>query len=235
MTTIKFTDEHLRTILTALEVYSRLRAGQIKIAMEEAFPEYWLTYIECDQIEKCVRSFLFPDPPQLKYDGHGGYYDQYGGEYDENGKRVGEPTWEDKAREKRSHLPNRSYYGVGSKEIGDGQIAWEILSTLRQYISLKNNDGYHGMGVNYQDPLKLSEVPLPEIEGFSAEKKFQIKGKAVVNKLRKMEETKDFTKFWEVVREYLSRNYPELKSYDQARVEPEGNHYVVLVKGARKN
>ena len=234
MTKIEFTDEHLRVMMTALEVYSRLRAGQIRIAMDEAFRDVGLGWAELESIEKCVRGILYPEPPHLKYDGHGGYYDQYGCTYGENGERDTEVTWEEKERLKRGDL--RGNFGVLHKDMiqSGGTLAYEIYSTLRQYVSLKNNDGYEGNGVNYLSPLQITEVPLPRIEGFSAEKRFPIKGKAVVNKLDKAHETKNYMKVWHVVGEYMERKYPELDGYSQARIEREDNHYVVIAKGARK-
>jgi hypothetical protein len=234
MTKIEFTDEHLRVMMTALEVYSRLRAGQIRIAIDEAFRDMHLSWKELESIEEFVRDILYPKPVELKYDGHGGYYDQYGCTYDENGVRDTEVTWEEKERLKRSQLHGN--YGVCHEEMikSGGTLAYEIYSTLRQYVSLKNNDGYEGVGVNYRSPLQITEVTLPVIEGFTAEKHFPIKGKSIVDKLDKAQETKDYSKVWEVVGEYLKRKYPELEGYSQARIEKEENHYVVIVKGARK-
>jgi hypothetical protein len=234
MTKIEFTDEHLRVMMTALEVYSRLRAGQIRIAIDQAFRDVGLSWKELESIETFVRGILYPEPPQLKYDGHGGYYDQYGCTYGENGERDTEVTWEEKERLKRGHLQGN--HGVLHEEMirGGGTLAYEIYSTLRQYVSLKNNDGYEGNGVNYRSPLQITKVPLPVIEGFTAEKRFPIKGKAIVNKLDKAQETKDYMKVWQVVGEYMERKYPELGNYSQARIEKEDNHYVVIAKGARK-
>jgi hypothetical protein len=73
MTKIEFTDEHLRVMMTALEVYSRLRAGQIRIAIDQAFRDVNLSWNEVESIETFVRGILYPEPPRLKYDGHGGY------------------------------------------------------------------------------------------------------------------------------------------------------------------
>jgi hypothetical protein len=55
-----------------------------------------------------------------------------------------------------------------------------------------------------------------------------------VDKLGKAQETKDYSKVWDVVGKYLKRKYPELDSYSQAKIEREDNHYVVIVEGARK-
>ena len=234
MTKIEFTDEHLHVMMTALEVYSRLRAGQIKIAIDTAFRDVGLSWEESESIEKFVRGILYPEPPQLKYDGHGHYYDQYGCTYDESGVRDTEVTWEEKERLKRSELHGN--YGVCHEEMirGGGTLAYEIYSTLRQYVSLKNNDGYEGAGVSYSSPLQITQIPLPVIEGFSADKRFLIKGKAIVDQLNNAQETKNYTKVWDVVREYLGRKYPELDGYSQAKIEKQDNHYVVIVTGARK-
>lgn len=237
MPTIKFTDEHLSVIQRALEVYSRLRSGQIKIAMEEAYYDYDLSWEEADSIEKFVRKIIFPEPPQLFYDGYGGYYDQYGNTYDEAGPRINEQTWEDKCREKRPQLNgSNSYFGVTSKEMieNGGTLAYEILSTIRQYIRLKQNDGYVDGSTWSRDPLHLTNVPLPDIVGFEKEKIFPIKGKAIVAKLEAMEKSKDYNKLWDMVGEYLENKYPELDRYDQARIEKEDNHFVVIAKGATK-
>ena len=235
MTKIEFTDDHLRVMMTALEVYFRLRAGQIRIAIDEAFRDMGLSWEELVSIEKFVRGILYPEPAELKYDGHGGYYDQYGRTYGEDGEMDDtQMSWEDKERLKRSEL--QGDYGVSHEEMikSGGTLAYEIYSTLRQYVALKNSDGYEGNGVNYRDPLQITKVPLPVIEGFTAEKRFPIKGKDIVDKLDKAQVMMDYSKVWEAVGEYLKNKYPELGGYDQARIEREDNHYVVIVKGARK-
>lgn len=237
MTTIKFTDEHLKVLQTALEVYSRLRAGQVKIAMEEAFRDYMLTWDETESIEKFVRPIIFPEPPQLKYDGHGEYVDQCGNFYNEDGQRVSEVTWEEICRDKRPRFPGKnSYFGVGHEEMikSGGTIAYEILSTIRQYSALKRNDGYHGQRVDFYDPLNLTGTPLPEIVGFEKEKKFTIKGRAIIKKLREYEDSQDWHSFWNTVSEHLKNKNPELEYWESSRVEKVGNYYEIFLTGARK-
>lgn len=221
--------------MTALEVYSRLRSGQIKIAFDEAFPDYFLTYDESDEIEKFVRPILFSGPPELKYDGHGGYYDQYGCTYDENGQRDTEITHKEKMRAKRPYLPgHNSYFGVFSPETKDGSLAYEIYQTLRQYVALKESDGYHSMGTQFRDPLEITGEPLPVIEGFSKEKRFPIKGKAVVNKIKKYQNSQEWDKMWDTIKEYMERHYPELDYYSKAHLETVGNRFELVVEGAVK-
>ena len=56
---IEFDERHLSTIVTALEVYSRLRSGQIKFAMDAAFWDKDLTYNDAEVIESIVRTLVF--------------------------------------------------------------------------------------------------------------------------------------------------------------------------------
>ena len=56
--TIEFQNEHIPTILKALEVYQRLKLGQIDIALDEAFG-YSLAYEDKKEIHNCARKYLF--------------------------------------------------------------------------------------------------------------------------------------------------------------------------------
>jgi len=57
---IEFDEKHLPTLVTALEVYSRLRSGQIAMAMSTAFiDKACLTYIDTHVIESVVRTLAF--------------------------------------------------------------------------------------------------------------------------------------------------------------------------------
>jgi len=57
--TIEFDEKHLGTITTAMEVYSRLRSGQIKFAMDAAFGDKGLTYQDGEVLESFVRTLVF--------------------------------------------------------------------------------------------------------------------------------------------------------------------------------
>lgn len=64
-------------------------------------------------------------------------------------------------------LSKNSYYGITSDKTGkDAGIAYEIRQTIRQYMAVKRNDGCYDWTNDYDDPLKVSEEPLPTIEGF---------------------------------------------------------------------
>lgn len=57
---IEFDEKHLGTLVTALEVYSRLRSGQIAIAMSTAFiDKSCLDYNDTHVIESVVRTLAF--------------------------------------------------------------------------------------------------------------------------------------------------------------------------------
>ena len=56
--TVEFQDEHIPTILKALEVFQRLKLGQIDIALDEAFG-YSLAYEDKQEIHNCARKHLF--------------------------------------------------------------------------------------------------------------------------------------------------------------------------------
>jgi hypothetical protein len=57
---IEFDEKHLATLVTALEVYSRLRSGQIAMAMSTAFiDKACLNYIDTHVIESVVRTLAF--------------------------------------------------------------------------------------------------------------------------------------------------------------------------------
>jgi hypothetical protein len=61
-------DEHyLPTLVNALEVYSRLRCGQIKYALDSAFIDKNLDYTEMMYLENIVRSFVFKNEEILEY------------------------------------------------------------------------------------------------------------------------------------------------------------------------
>jgi hypothetical protein len=57
---IEFDEGHLATLITALEVYSRLRSGQVAMAMSTAFiDKACLNYIDTHVIESVVRTLAF--------------------------------------------------------------------------------------------------------------------------------------------------------------------------------
>ena len=127
MNDVKLSDTHLCVINRALEVYYRMRSGQIGIALDRAYDKC-ISWDSRDLIEKMVRKLVIED-------------------------------------EKLSS-PGASY-GFNSDEIGDARIAYEIQSVFRQYLAVKRNDGFFDYStVDFRDPLKASDEPLPEVVNF---------------------------------------------------------------------
>jgi len=62
---IEFDEKHLATLVTALEVYSRLRSGQIKMAMDTAFWDKGLTHQDGEVLESMVRTIVFHKEEEL--------------------------------------------------------------------------------------------------------------------------------------------------------------------------
>lgn len=72
--TIEFQKEHIPTILKALEVYQRIKLGQIDYALDEAFG-WKLDHEAKQEIHNCARKYLFPEfenNPNVSY----GIYNQ---------------------------------------------------------------------------------------------------------------------------------------------------------------
>jgi len=69
MYTIKLNTEQLYLIKQSLEVMSRLKSGQISIAMSEVYPQ--LSWDDREDIEKEVRSRVFPELSPSSYYGVG--------------------------------------------------------------------------------------------------------------------------------------------------------------------
>jgi hypothetical protein len=127
MNDIKLSDTHLRVINRALEVYYRMRSGQIGIALDTAYDKC-IDWDSRDLIEKMVRKLVIED------------------------EKLSSPS---------------ASYGFNSDEIGDARIAYEIQCVFRQYLAVKRNDGFFDYStVDFRDPLKASDEPLPEVVNF---------------------------------------------------------------------
>ncbi len=62
---IEFDEKHLGTLVNAMEVYSRLRSGQIKFAIDAAYWDKNLTYHDGEVIESFVRTIVFHKEKEL--------------------------------------------------------------------------------------------------------------------------------------------------------------------------
>ena len=61
MNTVKLSNKHMRVINAALEVYYRMRSGQIGIALDEAYYDKRLSYEFRDNIQDQIRSVTHPE------------------------------------------------------------------------------------------------------------------------------------------------------------------------------
>ena len=60
MNTVKLSDKHLAVISNALEVYYRLKSGQVGIALDTAY-DYKLSWEQKEVVEKQIKLMLFPE------------------------------------------------------------------------------------------------------------------------------------------------------------------------------
>lgn len=58
---VHLTDEHIQVILTALKVLYRMRSGQVGIAIDEVYPDKYISYDDRQIIEKTVRTIAFKE------------------------------------------------------------------------------------------------------------------------------------------------------------------------------
>lgn len=157
MNNVKLSDQHLSTIIKALEVYYRLKSGQIQIALNTAY-DYDLSYKAVDAAQEFVRGLL----PEFK-------------DFDRN-----------------------SSYGVGAKELGDANIAYEINKTFQEYLSVKKNDGYYGYTVDFHGPLKVSDEPLPVIREHKPYKDFPL-NRRQSEKVLQLVDKQDTKNVWKLI------------------------------------
>jgi hypothetical protein len=98
---------------------------------------------------------------------------------------------------------NSGYHGIHSKAVrDDAKIAFEIRQSIRQYLAVKNNDGYFDHTfVTYDDPPLASKEPLPEIVDFVKHKDFVIDDPKIVKKLDRLFNQKKYKEMWDIVKE----------------------------------
>jgi hypothetical protein len=232
---IEFNYEHLNVLIIALEVYSRLRSGQVDMAMSEAYGDRYIDWDEREAIHRHVRYAMFPSLPERRYDGHGGFYDQYNNVYDESGSIVEESKeWLKKKNLPHLDHPNSSF-GVGNtKAMRCGTIAWEIKKVIDQYLHYERNDGYRRIcDVSGDGSMKFSGIDLPkildDISGYwKPQKQFKIPQK-YQNKIDIFIKNKEFEKAWNLV--YKAFEKKPLPKGECSKIEEvSGTYYVIIEK-----
>ena len=225
---IEFDEKHLPTLVTALETYSRLQSGQIKMAIDTAYGDRHISYEESQFIENAVRHIAFPRNPERNYDGHGGFYDQYDNEYSEGGSIVKESEeWARKKNHPHLDHPNSSF-GVGCKEMKGGTVAFEIKKTIEQYMHYQRNNGFRKvMDVSGDGAMQFSDVPLPKVLSWKPEMSFKVSSK-YQNSLQKAFDQKNFSEAWSVVdKAFKTKPLPKGKTTKIEQSE-EGYYQVVV-------
>lgn len=222
-TTITFSDEHLTVIQKALEAYSRAKMGQFKHWFEETFGwQYdWDTGAD---IEKFIRLRALERHLEKKY-----------GQVEMRNKRA---DFFNKLEEKLNSVNFLDYYysfvnsfpasddepfprhqnaswGIlQSEKVEDGQLAYEIYQTIRQFNAVKQNGGYFNHLRSTDDPMSYSGVELPKIDGFVKYKdfKFEIKDALEIEKLYIKEKWKEM---WEFINKILPKyDFPSGEKYE---------------------
>ena len=192
--TIEFDEKHLSTLTTALEVYSRLRGGQIKFAFDNAFWDKDLSYQDSEVLESFVRTIVFQKDKLL--------------------------------------MENRNaYYGIGCKEMKDGDIAWEIKKVIEQYKHYQRNDGFRRIcDVSGDGAMQISDVPVPRIiesDGYWKPQKSFIIPKRYQKYIDASMKIEKYSDVWSVVDKAFKKN--PLPRGKMSRIEKyEGSYYVVV-------
>ena len=132
MPTIKCTDEQAYLIELCLETMCRASLGQLTHFIESIEQSRGQLFeVECPDGE--VRSFYSP------------------GSYIE--KMIKPILFPE--------LSSNESYGVGRKEIGKGQVLYEMAKVLQNYRAEKDN--HHEFSVSKHKPLHYSKEPLIEV------------------------------------------------------------------------
>ena len=225
---IEFDTKHLSVLINALEVYSRLQSGQIKMAIDTVYGDRHISYEEGLHIEGTVRYIAFPRNVQREYDGHGGFYDQYDNEYDEGGSIVKESEeWSRKKNHPHLDHPNSSF-GVGCKEMKEGTVAFEIKKTIEQYIHYQRNNGFRNvMDVSGDGAMQYSDTPLPKILNWKPQKQFKIPQK-YQNNISEYINNNEYDKAWNIIDKVFQKK--SLPKGNTTKIEKVSDAYYVTVE-----
>lgn len=95
-------------------------------------------------------------------------------------------------------------FGVGQKEIGDGQLAYEVGQTVRQYLAVTENDGYwKSSHTGFHDALFYSGEPKINIEGFKDYIDFEVKS-PLIYKFVILYKDKEWERLWKLVKDNMN-------------------------------
>jgi len=80
----------------------------------------------------------------------------------------------------------------------ESKIAYEISKVIKQFTSVKNNNGYFGYTTCFDGPLQLSQEPTPRIDEFKGYKDFPIFS-GYFERLKLLEDESKFKEMWNIV------------------------------------
>jgi hypothetical protein len=96
---------------------------------------------------------------------------------------------------------NHSYFGSES-----AKIAYEIDKVIAQFLTVEQNDGYWQSAYrSFDEPLDLSQEPIPEVSEFKKYKDFPIPKKHW-DELRKLYAEGDLTPMWNIADKYIPKD-----------------------------
>jgi len=198
---IEFDEKHLETLVNALEVYSRLRSGQIKIAMDTAFWDKELTYEDGEVLESMVRTIVFHKEKEL-IDHRNAYYG-IGCEK----MKDGTVAWE-------------------IKKTIDQYLHYQRNDGYRQICDVSGNGAFQSSKVPMPKIIEPSCM-LSEFAYWKPQKEFRIP-QGYQNRVDKAMKDKDFTLVWELVDKAFKNSLPKGSSSKVQEVA--GTYYVVITE-----
>jgi hypothetical protein len=196
---IEFDERHLGTIANALEVYSRLRSGQIKMAMDTAFWDKDLTYQDGEVLESMVRTIVFHKEEELM-ENRNSYYG-IGCEK----MKDGTVAWE-------------------IKKTIDQYLHYQRNDGYRQICNVSGNGAFQSSDVPMPKIIEPSRM-LSEFAYWKPQKEFRIPQR-YQERVDKAMKNKDFNLVWEIVDKAFKNTLP--KGSSSSVQEVAGTYYVVI-------
>jgi len=202
---IEFDEKHLGTLVNALEVYSRLRSGQIKMAMDTAFFDKELTYQDGEVLESMVRTIVFYKEKELME--HRNCYYGIGCEQ----MKDGTIAWE-------------------IKKTIDQYLHYQRNDGYRQICDVSGAGAFQISDVPMPKIIEPSRM-LSQFAYWKPQKEFRIPQR-YQDRVDKAMKSKDFTLVWEIVDKAFKNSLPKGSS---SSVQEVAGTYYVIVKEPYKN
>lgn len=178
---LQLTKEHLEVISRALEVFARAQMGQFKFALE-------LIFSQGNDKEYCKLL------QELNWDKLQALEDILKINIFKRGSKL-----------QRAHT-FLSITGASNS----AKVAYETQQAVKQFLAVKNNDGYWGVGRSFDNPLSLSGQPTPKIKEFQKYKDFPIPDKHH-KKLNQLFAAGKYFEMWEIVSPYIPKDVEGVK------------------------